>query len=179
MAAIQGKFVWTAARAEAAAAIAEGRLTIAEIAEIAGVNRRQLARWRERQEFEDRIQELMAQMDQAVQCRGIARKVRRIEELDARWDKMRRVIEERAASSDMQDVAGGKTGLLVKTLKGIGGGDNWSQVEEYEVDVALLKELREHEKQAAQELGQWTEKKDLTTNGEPIKVYVGLDIDRV
>jgi hypothetical protein len=31
-------------------------------------------------------------------------------------------------------------------------------VEEYEVDTGLLKELREHEKQAAQELGQWSDK---------------------
>jgi hypothetical protein len=31
-------------------------------------------------------------------------------------------------------------------------------IEEYQVDTGLLKELREHEKQAAQELGQWSDK---------------------
>jgi hypothetical protein len=31
-------------------------------------------------------------------------------------------------------------------------------VEEYEVDTGLLKALLDHEKQAAQELGQWSEK---------------------
>lgn len=44
-------------------------------------------------------------------------------------------------------------------------------VYEYELDTGLLKELREHEKQAAQELGQWTERKELSgPDGGPIPV---------
>lgn len=41
-------------------------------------------------------------------------------------------------------------------------------VYEYELDTGLLKELREHEKQAAQELGQWTERKDITSGDKPL-----------
>ena len=44
-------------------------------------------------------------------------------------------------------------------------------VEVASLDVGLLKELREHEKQAAQELGQWTEKRELTgKDGGPIEI---------
>jgi hypothetical protein len=64
---------------------------------------------------------------------------------------MHQVIAERAADPEMQAVPGGKTGLLVRSTKGLGSGDNFTTVEEYEVDTALLKELREHELQAASE----------------------------
>jgi hypothetical protein len=53
---------------------------------------------------------------------------------------------------------GADTGLLMRTWKQIGSGDSAVIVEEYQVDTGLLKALLDHEKQAAQELGQWSEK---------------------
>lgn len=41
-------------------------------------------------------------------------------------------------------------------------------VYEYELDGKLLAELRAHEEQAAKELGQWTERKDLTSDGKQL-----------
>jgi hypothetical protein len=39
--------------------------------------------------------------------------------------------------------------------------------------IALLGELRAHERQAAEELGQWTEKRELTgKNGGPLEIKV-------
>jgi hypothetical protein len=70
---------------------------------------------------------------------------------------MQAVIEERAADPTMQ-APGASTGLLTRTQKQIGAGNSAVTVEEYQVDTRLLKELREHEKQAAQELSQWSEK---------------------
>jgi hypothetical protein len=52
---------------------------------------------------------------------------------------------------------GGATGLLLKDYK---GKDADQPV--YKVDTRLLAELRAHEKQAAEELGQWSEKRELT-----------------
>jgi hypothetical protein len=75
---------------------------------------------------------------------------------DERWRELQRVIAERGADPTMQDVPGGRTGLLLKTVKVIGSGEAARQVEEYRLDAALLKELRELEKQAAEEAGQWT-----------------------
>ena len=71
---------------------------------------------------------------------------------------MKAVIEARAEATEMQDAAGGDTGLLAHTMKSIGAGPNAEKVDEYTFDAALLRELREHEKQAAQELGQWVDK---------------------
>ena len=59
---------------------------------------------------------------------------------------------------DVQDVAGGRTGLIVHNVKGVGKGDDFKLIDVYEVDTSLLKEMREHEKQAAIEVGQWQEK---------------------
>jgi hypothetical protein len=66
---------------------------------------------------------------------------------------------------DVAGHPGGDTGLVVRQVKMIGSGAAAQLVEEYPVDVALLRaeldvmrELREHEKQAAQELGQWVDK---------------------
>ena len=50
----------------------------------------------------------------------------------------------------------------MRTLKQLGRGDEAETVEEFRVDTGLLKELRETEKQAAQELGQWAEKHEVT-----------------
>ena len=64
------------------------------------------------------------------------------------------VIEERAESPDLADVPGGKTGLVTKTLKGIGSGDDFQVVEIYEVDTGTVKEIRALQEQVAEELGQ-------------------------
>lgn len=72
----------------------------------------------------------------------------------------------------MVGIPGGETGLLVRKYKNLGSGDNARTVEEYEVDTGLLAELRAHEKQAAEELGQWITKGDVTSKGEQVGVTV-------
>jgi hypothetical protein len=79
--------------------------------------------------------------------------------------RLRDVVVERAKSEEFQCAPGGKTGLLVRGLKMIGSGPNAYEVEEFEVDTGLLKEFREHMKQASIELGQWSEKADHTVHG--------------
>jgi hypothetical protein len=55
----------------------------------------------------------------------------------------------------MQKIPGGETGLIRRTVTVQGTGDNARVIEKFEVDIELLKEMREHLKPAAQELGQW------------------------
>ena len=64
--------------------------------------------------------------------------------------------------------------MLVRRVKGLGRGDGFLLIESYEVDSRLLRELREHEKQAAQELGQWGEKPDVD---QRIESPLGNDVD--
>ena len=87
---------------------------------------------------------------------------------------MTEVIRQRAVN--LKDVpGGGNTGLLVRQVKGIGKGEDFQVVEEYAVDTGLLRELREHEKQAAIELGEWTEKQDVTSGGARLTFTLKLD----
>jgi hypothetical protein len=80
----------------------------------------------------------------------------RVQALQNRWDRMRRLIE--ARSQDMAaEVAGGETGLLVRDYKG----KDANQVV-YKFDAALVNELNKCEKQAAEELGQWVTKTETT-----------------
>lgn len=43
------------------------------------------------------------------------------------------------------------------------------EIEEYELDTGLLAELRAHEKQAAEELGQWLTRTDVQSKGEALQ----------
>ncbi len=109
-----------------------------------------------------RIAAAIAEYRVAIKAEGIANKQNRIDRLNADWLRLQQVIAERAADPTMADVPGGTTGLLVRTVKALGHGADARIVEEYAVDTGLLRELRAHEEQAAKELGQWTEKRELT-----------------
>lgn len=161
------EFEWTEQRVEAAALVAQDALTDEEIASNLGIDRRTLTRWKGEAEFRQRVGEIVKETHERIVARGIAEKQNRIDALNRRWKLMDDVIRQRA--ENLTDVAGGgNTGLLVRQVKGAGSGEAFRLIEEYAVDTGLLKELREHEKQAAQELGQWTEKSDLTSNGKAL-----------
>lgn len=156
-------------RERAAQLIAEGKHTDQAIANTLGVRKETMSRWRQETEFTARVEALQAAMAAAVVSEGIALRTARVAALNDRWQRMQRVIAERADDPAMDDVPGGETGLLVHSYKMIGGGRDATTVDEYAVDVGLLKEMRAHEEQAAKELGQWAEKQEVTgKNGEPL-----------
>jgi hypothetical protein len=93
----------------------------------------------------------------------------RVAALNERWEALLQVVEERGADPSMQDVPGGPSGLVVRKMRTVGKGQDTKIIEEYEVDVATLKELRECEKQAAIEQGQWAERQEVTgKDGVPL-----------
>jgi hypothetical protein len=165
-------FRWTEARLTAAELLAEDKLSDEVIAQRVGVTRAGLAKWKTQPEFMAKIDEFVERFDTAIRRRAIARQLRRVAALQDRWERMHQVIDERAVAEEMRDIAGGTTGLLVRTFKVVGNGPDAHTVPEFAVDTGLLKELREHEKQAAQELGQWTEKREVKGEGAGIQVRV-------
>ena len=162
-------FKWSAAKLEAAELLAELGITEQQVADKVGITRRQLVRWKQHPDFKAKVQECLKALDNAFLDRGIARRIDRARMLQDRQSLMLEVIAARAADPRMQGIPGGKTGLLVIRDSELGieeAPDGTKKPVEVPlraaVDVALLREMREHEKQAAQELGQWTEKRELT-----------------
>lgn len=186
--------------------MAEDKLSNEQIAETVGITRQALDKWKKRPEFRARVAEHVEAWRQAILARGIAAKQNRIDALNERWRLLRQIVAARSKDLD-GEVAGGETGLLVrepmlvKVYEASDLDDDSAEllptkesriVYKYALDTGLLKELREHEKQAAQELGEWTESKsdhvlkyiDLTklsteqleriANGDdPLKVILG------
>lgn len=153
-------FQWTKDRLKAAQMLADNSKTDVEIADHLGIGRATLARWKERPEFAARVAEIVAETAGALKAKGIAEKQNRINALSERLDRMQELIAARA-SSMADEIAGGETGLLVAIPM------QWGS--KYAFDAALLKEMREHEKQAAIELGEWSEKRELTgPNNTPL-----------
>jgi hypothetical protein len=172
-------FRWTEPKERAAVLVAQDQLPDLQIADEVGVSERQLERWKTHPEFRARVEEHVTAIRQAIRARGIAVVENRVQALQDRWEGLKRVIRERAEEMD-GETPGGGTGLLVRQIKSVGAGPLAREVTEYAVDTGLLRELREHEKQAAQELGQWAEKQEITgKNGEPfvVKILRGVSTD--
>lgn len=160
---------WTGKREEAALLVAEDALTDQQIARKVGVTQRTLERWKSLPAFKTRVASLVQKIRESVEARGIANRQTRIDALNDRWERMQRVIKERAADRSFAKVPGGKTGLLVRSYKTVGSGKSLRVVEEYAVDTGLLNALLQHEKQAAIELGEWDEGPGFVFN---VKGYV-------
>jgi transcriptional regulator with XRE-family HTH domain len=155
--------------------VAADQLTDEQIAAQVGVTRQSLARWKRDATFLELVAEERTRQIAAIRAKGVAFKQNRIDAYNRRWQLLHDVIDERA--EEMQDdAAGGKTGLLVRQVKSIGFGPNNHTVEEYAVDTGLLKEIRELEKQAAIEMGEWSEKRELTGD-LPVTFTLKLAVD--
>jgi hypothetical protein len=113
------------------------------------------SRLMKRDEIRSRIAELRdvgkqhseAPVAAATILQGIRTNGARVAGYEARRDQLLTIIQERANDPEMLNVAGGRTGLLVRVVKR-GGGD------EYRLDREILDALLKLEERAAEELGQ-------------------------
>ena len=147
------RFLWTKRRLTAALEVAKDQLLDNQIAEKCGISRVTLERWKNLPEFMVQVEQHHETWRKKVRAEGIANRQNRVDFMNERWAKLRQVLEERGLDPSVQAVPGGKTGLLCQQAN-----------EVYAVDTGTLKELREHEKQAAQELGQWMERSESKTD---------------
>jgi hypothetical protein len=161
---------WNRKREYAAELLAESLLSYKEICAKVKCSTVALRNWRNTEEFKKRVDDLAAELRLEIRNKGIAILENRVMSYNDRWQRMQRVITERAADKQFQGVPGGETGLLCHKVKSIGSGEFATMVDEYEVDTGLLKEMREHEEQAAKELGQWQDKGDLKDDGRMIVI---------
>lgn len=134
-----------------------------------------LKRWSQQLGWQSRLAEIAAREQAAIEKLGIADRQNRVNALDMRAKLMEELRQARAG--DMGSVAGGSTGLLVRQYKKVGTGRDAEMVEEYAFDAALFREMREHERQAAVELGQWEEKSQVA--GTVLIREVGADVGKL
>lgn len=73
-------------------------------------------------------------------------------------------------------VPGASTGLLTRQQKSIGSGPNALLVDEWTLDTGLLSQLSAHEKQVAQDAGQWADRS--ITESTVRKLYIGINLDK-
>lgn len=166
-----GDFQWSPSKEQAALLVAEDSKSNPDIAAAVGVTARQLERWKRLDAFRSRVEEHRKLWRDELAAEGLASQKNRLAAYNDRWRRMQRVIEAREADPALANAPGGNTGLMVRQQKGIGSGFNFEIIEEFAVDTGLLKEMRELEKQAAQDLGQWTEKKEIAgKDGGPIAI---------
>lgn len=179
-----GQFSWTRKREEAALLVAADELTNEQIADQLAITDRTLLRWKLEPAFKERVAEHVAAWRAEIRKRGITERQNRVDALNSRWEAMQLIVTERAvdmggrSDEGVPQIPGGSSGLLVRQFKVLGAGRNARFVEEYAVDVGLLRELRAHEEQAAKELGQWQDKLGLTGD-LLIREYVGVPVDEV
>ena len=99
-----------------------------------------------------RIREVQTQISRRLIELEITNRNNRLQAIQHRWDLMRELIFERGRHEDYQRVPGGSTGLLCLDYK---GKDANQPI--YRFDAPLMAEMRLAEKQAAIEMGQWSE----------------------
>lgn len=167
-------WTWTKQREKAAKLAAEDALTNEQIAASIGVTRQTVDYWRLKPEFRARVASIVSAYADAIRDEGIANVKNRVAALNRDFDATETIIAERAVSPEVQQAPGGKTGRIVRTLKMLGSGDSGREIEEFGYDTALEQSRLAILKQAAQDLGQWTEKKELSgKNGAPlVTVYL-------
>lgn len=170
------KAAWTEQKERAAHLLAEDRLSDELIAADLGVSRATLARWKDEPEFKSRRAAIVEEIKARLVALGVAARQNRLDALNDRARRMAEVIRQRA--ENLKGVpGGGNTGLLVRQVKGIGKGEDFQVVEEYAVDTSLLREMREHEKQAAIEVGEWAEKHEHTgKDGKDLVTSITVNI---
>ena len=147
-----------------------------QIAAEVGVKPRTFYDWTQRPEFKAKVEIKRKEIAERIMQTGIAVKSNRIAQANDRWRRMHQVIEERATDPINESVAGGTTGLLAHTMKGVGSGIAAQVIDEWEVDTGLLSEIRNHEEQVSKELGQWPQPGNITEVSVSLGV-MGLGAD--
>jgi hypothetical protein len=157
-------FKWTGPKRRAVELLAADELTDAEVASEVGTAARTLWAWKANVEFSRAVQEAAAALGDLARRYAIGRRTVRLRELDRRRRDLERC----------------RLRVLLAALPSLPETENREpRTENGELpppDPALFKEvrecskeLREHEKQAAQELGQWVVKGEVTgKDGTPL-----------
>jgi hypothetical protein len=178
---VRAKWVWSQRKEEAALEVALDKLTNPEIAALVGISPRALDKWKVAPEFMERVAQHRDAIRERICSTGYASIERRVQELGELLDRYKAVMAARAEEYGKKSskVPGGDTGLIVRNFRVIGSGPNSRVVSEYVFDRGLSAEFRATLDDIAKEVGGRINKADVTTGGQPFKVYLTPEVDAV
>lgn len=165
--------------------LAEGINSELDCRRTTGISKPRLAELKMDADFMDVVDAMKAEFATKVMAYGLARLEVRLLRLNERAALVDRLLSQRAEQTDpsspfyvrgAEKVPGADTGLIVPTLKTIGRGDNQQTIQEWTIDAAVLREIRDIELQAAKEVGGMRQQSVSINTG---KVYIGVDVDDV
>lgn len=170
-------FQWNEAKARAAVLVAEDDISNDEIAATVGIHRDTLYEWKKNEAFAARVKEHLDEIEQAMMRHAISKRHKRIGRLQRILDKIDEVIDERADKVPASEfaAAGSESGLLVAKPVFSHAGD---LAYEWKFDAALVREYRALMEQSAKELGQLTDRLEVSGDGLR-REYVGVNIEVV
>jgi hypothetical protein len=192
-----------AKKERAAILLAEDELSDEAIADDLKMGRRTLTRWKTEPEFNALVGDYRGKIVAQALKLHIAKKHKRVARLDELEQRLWQIVEERASNyaakameADEQGSetralreifgnqetvpAGGGTGLITRSLKQIGVGRNAQTIEEFGIATEIVSSIMALHKQAAQELGQWSDTKRLTgADGGPVQVEISETVRRL
>ena len=174
-----GDWAWSPERKRAALLIAMHELSVPEIARQVGVSAGTIYKWKNLPIFQEEVAHQFDELNRAVLRLPIAQKRKRVEILNELKAKILQVIEERAREY-AGEAPGSGTGILAKTIKQVGVGQNMQIIEEWAIDVSAIREILKLDEQTAKELGQWLVRDEGFMEQKSIKrEYVVIDPDDV
>ncbi len=121
-----------------------------------------------RPEIKARISELQATVCKGIIKKEIRKREHRLDRYQDLFERMQQVVDERA--TDLSDVPGGKSGLLVRDYKGKN-----ADVPVYKVDAPAFQVELNLLKQAAIEMGEFVEKREGEGSAVPQNITIEVE----
>lgn len=161
------EFRWTGKRTRAALDVAEDRNTDVVIAQRAGISVSGLKKWKGHPVFAQRVQEHLDAARSAVMAEGVADTMVVVRELNDAFQGLIQIREARKLA--YANAPGGSTGYITQTFRSIITKDGTNvSIPIYEIDTSLIDRMMKVPEQVRKFLGDWTEKRDVTTGGSPL-----------
>jgi AcrR family transcriptional regulator len=176
--------------AEAARLLAEDRMTRREICDRVGISPRTLYNWQQEEDFNRRVNSLVNERMRRAFTTGLARKEKRLEDLNALYEDVHTVKAKRAADQTLARIPGGETGLITLTYKAVGRGHGFRLIPVYELDRGMIDSILDIQARVADELGQRVQRHELMgPDAQPLNfspptaidnnIFALLDLDRL
>lgn len=174
---------WDRRKTKAAVLLASGDHNRDKICELVPCDKNTLARWKRVPEFRDRVQEIRDEILDDLVSHGVGNKSRRIRRLNKHWEDLMQVLTTKDLNAKLEGLHGEHGGMLAARRV-----DDWEvkdgkrkkitkTIFVFDRDVPrILKEMREIEKAAATEVGDFIQKIQLdpSDGSEPVRILMGV-----